>query len=306
MSNVDMTVRIGGLTLKNPVLVSSGTFGYGREFADFIDLNKLGGIITKAITPKPRAGNPPPRIIETPAGVLNAIGLENCGLDVFIKDKLPYLKDLSAAIVVNVAGACESDYVEVVSSLSKEDGVDAFEINISCPNVKHGGIEFGTDAGRAGELVANLRSATKLPLIIKLSPNVADVCEIAAGAEAAGADAFSLVNTYRGMAIDIAKERPVLGNKIGGLSGPAIKPLALYQVWKLYQSVKLPIIGMGGIMNHIDAIEFIYAGASAVSVGTANFIDPSASVKIVDGLSTWLAEKSPRGFEYFIGRAHRA
>jgi len=306
MSNVDMTVRIGDLTLNNPVLVSSGTFGYGREFADFIDLNKLGGIITKAITPKPRAGNPPPRIIETPAGVLNAIGLENCGLDAFIKDKLPYLKDLSAAIVVNVAGACESDYVEVVSSLSKEDGVDAFEINISCPNVKQGGIEFGTDAGRAGELVEKLRAATKLPLIIKLSPNVADVCEIAAGAEAAGADAFSLVNTYRGMAIDIAKERPVLGNKIGGLSGPAIKPLSLYQVWKLYQSTKLPIIGMGGIMNHIDAIEFIYAGASAVSVGTANFIDPSASVKIVDGLSTWLAEKSPRGFEYFIGRAHRA
>ncbi|HOC92219.1 MAG TPA: dihydroorotate dehydrogenase [bacterium] len=305
MSNVDMTVRIGDLTLNNPVLVSSGTFGYGQEFADFIDLNKLGGIITKAITPKPRAGNPPPRIIETPAGVLNAIGLENCGLDVFIKDKLPYLKDLSSAIVVNVAGACESDYVEVVSSLSKEDGVDAFEINISCPNVKQGGIEFGTDAGRAGELVEKLRASTKLPLIIKLSPNVADVCEIAAGAEAAGADAFSLVNTYRGMAIDIAKERPVLGNKIGGLSGPAIKPLALYQVWKLYQSTKLPIIGMGGIMNHIDAIEFIYAGASAVSVGTANFIDPSASVKIVDGISTWLAEKSPRGFEYFIGRAHR-
>jgi dihydroorotate dehydrogenase (NAD+) catalytic subunit len=304
MSGIDMTVNIGTLSLKNPVLVSSGTFGYGREFEDFIDLNKLGGIITKAITPKPRAGNPPPRIIETPAGVLNAIGLENCGLDAFINDKLPYLKKLDTAIIVNVAGACESDYVEVVSSLSQAIGVDAFEINISCPNVKQGGIEFGTDAGRAGELVAKLRSATKMPLIIKLSPNVADVCEVAKGAEAAGANAFSLVNTYRGMAIDITKERPALGNKIGGLSGPAIKPLALYQVWKLYQSTDLPIIGMGGIMNHIDAIEFIYAGASAVSVGTANFIDPATSVKIIEGLYSWLADK-PCGFADFIGKAHR-
>ncbi|MFA6449465.1 MAG: dihydroorotate dehydrogenase [bacterium] len=304
MSGVDLTVKIGRLTLKNPVLVSSGTFGYGREFADFFDINRLGGIITKAITPQPRPGNPPPRTVETPAGLLNAIGLENCGLEAFVREKMPYLKTLDTAVIVNVAGASEQDYVDVVRRLAEEDGVDGFEINISCPNVKEGGIEFGTRPEPAAALVGKLRRETDKTLIVKLSPNVTDPCEIAEAAEGAGADAFSLVNTFRGMAINQETGRPVLGNRIGGLSGPAIKPLALYQVYRLSLKSTKSIIGMGGIFNTADAMEFIYAGADAISVGTANLVRPTASLEIVEGLEAYCAARGVGRIGDCVGRAH--
>ena len=304
MSAVDLKVKLGKLTLKNPVLVSSGTFGYGREFADFYDVGRLGGIITKAITPQPRAGNPPPRTVETASGMLNAIGLENCGLEVFIKDKLPYLKELGTAVIVNVAGACEKDYMEVVAALSDADGVDAFEINISCPNVKEGGIEFGTRPEAAASLIGKLRAETGRTLIVKLSPNVTDPSGIALAAEGAGADALSLVNTFRGMAIDSETGRPVLGNRIGGLSGPAIKPLALYQVYQVSLKANLPIIGMGGIFSAPDAMEFIFAGADAVSIGTANLVRPAAALEILEGIESYCAERGISRIADCTGRAH--
>jgi dihydroorotate dehydrogenase (NAD+) catalytic subunit len=304
LSAVDLKVKLGKLTLKNPVLVSSGTFGYGREFADFYDVSRLGGIVTKAITPEPRAGNPPPRTVETPSGMLNAIGLENCGLEAFIKEKLPYLKELDTAVIVNVAGATERDYVEVVGALSGADGVDAFEINISCPNVKEGGIEFGTRPAAAESLIGKLRAETERTLIVKLSPNAADPVEIARAAEGAGADALSLVNTFRGMAIDPETGRPVLGNRIGGLSGPAIKPLALYHVYQVSLHVNLPVIGMGGIFSAADAMEFIYAGADAVSVGTANLVRPAAAMEILDGIKVYCEARGIAKISDCVGRAH--
>lgn len=303
MNAVDLKVNLGRLELKNPVLVSSGTFGYGIEFADFIDLNRLGGIVTKAITPEPRAGNPPPRTVETPSGLLNAIGLENCGLDAFVREKLPFLRELDTAVIVNVAGRSEQDYLEVVRRLAAEDGVDGFEINISCPNVKEGGIEFGTCAETAASLVAKLRAETDRELIVKLSPNVTDTAAIARAAVDAGADALSLVNTYRGMAIDVETGRPVLGNVTGGLSGPAIKPLALCQVYLVSLKIDAPIIGMGGIMTAGDALEFIFAGADAVSVGTANFVRPAASVEILDGIEAWCAARGVARLADLVGKA---
>jgi dihydroorotate dehydrogenase (NAD+) catalytic subunit len=302
--SADLRVKIGKIELKNPVLVSSGTFGYGREFADFFDLNRLGGIVTKAITPKPRPGNPPPRTAETPSGLLNAIGLENCGLDAFVREKLPFLRELDTAVIVNVAGASREDYIEVVRRLSAEDGVDGFEINISCPNVKEGGIEFGTSGESAAALIGALRAETDRTMIVKLSPNVTDTGAIARAAADAGADALSLVNTYRGMAIDPETGRPVLGNVTGGLSGPAIKPLALYQVYKVSLETSLPIVGMGGIMSAGDALEFIFAGAAAVSVGTANFVRPTASVEVVEGIEKWCLAHGVSRISDLVGRAH--
>jgi len=291
LSKVDLSVDLGRIKLKNPVLVSSGTFGYGREFGDFFDVGRLGGIVTKAISPAPREGNPPPRTIETAAGLLNAIGLENCGLDAFVGEKLPYLSGLDTAVIVNVAGRCEDDYVKVVERLTGEEGVDGFEINISCPNVSEGGIEFGTCPETAARLTAALRKKTDKELIIKLSPNVTDTSLIALAVKDAGADALSLVNTYRGMAIDVETGRPVLGNKTGGLSGPAIKPLALYQVYQVSFKVNLPVIGMGGIVSAGDAMEFIFAGADAVSVGTANLVNPASSVEILEGIEKYCIDR---------------
>jgi len=300
----DLSVKLGKLILKNPVLVSSGTFGYGREFAEFIDLNRLGGIITKAITPKPRPGNPPPRTVETPAGLLNAIGLENCGLDAFVSEKLPFLKTLDTAVIVNVAGASEQDYLDVVGRLSKEEGVAGFEINISCPNVKEGCIEFGARPEAAAALTRKLRAETGLTLILKLSPNVTDTASIAEAVAEAGADALTVANTFRGMAIDTETGMPVLGNRIGGLSGPAVKPLALYQVFQVSSRIKLPIVGSGGIFNAGDAMEFIFAGASAVSIGTANFVRPAASVEILEGIGSYCESHGIRRLVDCVGKAH--
>ncbi len=300
----DFSVKLGKLILKNPVLVSSGTFGYGREFAEFIDLNRLGGIITKAITPKPRPGNPPPRTVETPAGLLNAIGLENCGLDAFVSEKLPFLRTLDTAVIVNVAGASEQDYLDVVGRLSKEEGVAGFEINISCPNVKEGCIEFGARPEAAAALTRKLRAETGLTLILKLSPNVTDTASIAEAVAEAGADALTVANTFRGMAIDTETGMPVLGNRIGGLSGPAVKPLALYQVFQVSSRTELPIVGSGGIFNAGDAMEFIFAGASAVSIGTANFVRPAASVEILEGIGSYCESHGIRRLADCVGRAH--
>lgn len=301
----DLSVRISDkLTLKNPVITSSGTFGYGAEFADFIDINGLGGIVTKAITPEPRAGNPPPRIIETPSGLLNAIGLENVGLDAFISQKLPYLETLKTAVIVNVAGKTEEDYEKVVSELSGRKGVHAFEINISCPNVKKGGLAFGTCPASASALIKRLRALTDLPIITKLSPNVTDIAEIAMAVCDAGSDALSLVNTFRGMAIDVNTGKPVLGNIVGGLSGPAIKPLALYNVFTVSLKTAVPIIGMGGISNVSDALEFLFAGAHAVSIGTAGFVQPDTALNIVGGIKKYCIDKGVQSVAELTGRAH--
>jgi len=300
----DMTVKItDSLVLKNPVLTCSGTFGYGEEFAGFMDLDALGGITTKAITLEPREGNPPPRIVETSSGMLNAIGLENVGVEAFIRDKLPFLSGLDTAVIVNVAGSTEDEYVKVVERLDGEKGVDGFEINISCPNVQEGGIAFGGDAACAASLVGSVRSATDLPVITKLSPNVTDISEIARAAVDAGSDALSLVNTFRGMAIDASARKPVLGNVVGGLSGPAIKPLALYNIYKVSLSASVPIIGMGGISSALDAVEFILAGAHAVSVGTANFVNPDIAMRIAEGIEEYCVENGVDSVRNLIGAA---
>lgn len=301
-----MTTKLGPLELKNPVLTSSGTFGAGEEYADFCDVSLLGAIVTKAVTLRARCGNPPPRIVETPSGVLNAIGLENPGVDAFIKEKMPFLRGLDTVVIVNVAGEDSAEYAEVAAKLSACGGVDAIELNISCPNVKKGGIAFGTDPGLAAELTALVRKETSLPLIVKLSPNVTDITEIAKAVAGAGADILSLVNTFRGMAIDVNAMRPALGNLNGGLSGPAIRPMALYCVYQVAGAVSLPIIGMGGIMEAKHAIEFMLCGASAVSLGTANFIDPSAALKAVDGIRKHCGDNGIANPSWLVGRARGA
>lgn len=304
MAETDLKVKLrDDVVLKNPVMVCSGTFGYGREFSDFMDLSMLGGIFTKAITPAPRAGNPPPRTIETPAGMLNAIGLENVGLDAFVEHKLPFLAELDTAVFVNVAGSSEEDYLEVVDRLTSKDAVDGFEINISCPNVKKGGIAFGTDPQLAGELIAALRKATDKLIITKLSPNVTEITDIAGAVCDAGADVLSLVNTFRGMAIDARTQRPVLGNVIGGLSGPAIKPLALYNVYRVSLNTAAPVIGMGGIMDGNDAVEFMLAGANAVSIGTANFVHPDAALRVLGGITDYCEAAGINAIGEIVGRA---
>ncbi len=306
MAETDLKVKLrDDVILKNPVLVCSGTFGYGREFSDFMDPGKLGGIFTKAITPEPRAGNPPPRTIETPAGMLNAIGLENVGLDVFVKEKLPYLATLDTAVFINVAGSSEDDYITVVDRLSVEDAVDGFEINISCPNVKSGGIAFGTHPEPAAQLIAALRNITDKLIITKLSPNVTEITDIARAVCDAGTDVLSLVNTFRGMAIDAVAQSPVLGNVVGGLSGPAIKALALYNVYQVSLSVAVPVIGMGGISNGIDAVEFMLAGADAVSIGTANFIHPDAALRVLGEIVEYCESKRIIAIGEIVGKAHR-
>jgi len=298
----NLSVRIGKVKFSNPVLVASGTFGYGEEYASFFDLNKLGGIITKSITLNPREGNPPPRTCETPSGMLNAIGLANVGVKRFVKEKLPYLRKLKTKVMVNVAGSSIDEYAEVVKKLEGKKGIDLLEINISCPNVKEGGIAFGSNPETAYRCLKAVRENTTFPLIAKLSPNVKDITEIALAVEEAGADGVSLINTLVGMAIDLDTKKPRLYNITGGLSGPAIKPVALAMVFKVAQKVKIPVIGIGGIMNTQDALEFILAGASMVQIGTGNFIDPECSIKIVEGLGRYCQENKIKRITELVGK----
>lgn len=298
---VDLSVDIGGLHLKNPVMSASGTFGYGREFETLVDLNRLGAIVVKGISLMPAKGNPPPRIVETPCGMLNAIGLENVGLDVFIEEKLPFLKTLSVPVIANIYGQTAEAYAELAERLDGQNAVAAIEVNISCPNVKSGGVAFGVDPAAAHGVILAVRNKTKKPVIAKLSPNVTDITEIARQVEAAGADAISLINTLTGMAIDAKTRRPVLANITGGLSGPAIKPVALRMVWQTSQAVKLPLIGIGGIMTAGDALEFMIAGASAVQIGTANFVNPYVTMEILDGITSYLIQNKITAARELIG-----
>lgn len=296
----DLSVTLGRLRLANPVLVASGTFGYAREMAGLVDLAKLGGIVPKTLTRQPRPGNPPPRTVETPCGMLNAIGLDNDGIAHFIAHHLPYLRALPTAVVVNVAGKTRDEFPEMAAMLADQPGIAAVELNLSCPNVS-GGIDFATDPAVTAEVVRRAREACPFPLIAKLTPNVTDVVPIAQAAADAGADAVSLVNTYVGMAIDWRRRRAILGNRTGGLSGPAIKPLALRLVWHVARNVKVPVIGVGGIATIDDAMEFLVAGASAVQMGTVNFYDPTASVRVVEALPAALASLGARRVADVVG-----
>jgi len=296
-----LKVDIGGIALRNPVMTASGTFGYGREFEQLVDLNRLGAIIVKGLSLRPAAGNPPPRIAETPSGMLNAIGLENVGIDAFEKEKLPFLRRLSAPVIVNVYGENTDEYEEMASRVGEMEGISAIEVNISCPNVSAGGMAFGVDPDVAHQLIRTIRKQTTLPLIVKLSPNVTDICDIARRVEDAGADAVSLINTLTGMAIDIETGRPKLANVTGGLSGPAVKPIALRMVWQVARTVDIPVIGIGGIMGTEDAIEFLMAGAVAIQIGTANFVNPRVTMEIIDGLSAFLKERRIADIRQLIG-----
>ncbi|NCP09628.1 MAG: dihydroorotate dehydrogenase [Deltaproteobacteria bacterium CG_4_10_14_3_um_filter_51_14] len=284
MTEADLGVEIAGVKLKNPVIAASGTFGYGEEYAGLFDINSLGGLVVKGISLKPRQGNPPPRIVETPCGMLNSIGLANIGLDAFVKEKLPYLSGLSTAVIVNIYGHSIKEYAELAGALKGLSGISLIEVNISCPNVECGGMAFGTDPDMSARVTDAVVSRADLPVIVKLSPNVTDIRAVARAVEKAGASAVSLINTLTGMAVDLGRRSPVLGNVIGGLSGPAIKPVALYMVYQTAKSIGIPVIGMGGIVNYRDALEFIIAGASAVQIGTANFINPRAAVEVIEGI----------------------
>ena len=298
---MSLEVNVAGIRMRTPVMVASGTFGYGSEYVDFVDLNLLGAIVVKGITSEPWAGNPMQRIIETPSGMLNAIGLQNVGVDGFISEKLPYLRDFDVPVVVNVCGETLEEYCEVTQKLDAAEGVAAIELNISCPNLDCGGMSFGVDSRLASELVNEVRERTGLPLLVKLSPNVTDIAEIARAIEDAGADGLSVINTLLGMAIDAKTRRPQLANLTGGLSGPAIKPVALRMVWQVYNAVKIPIVGMGGIMTGEDAVEFFIAGASAVAVGTANFVNPRASLDVTDGIRAYLEDHGFDSVKELVG-----
>lgn len=297
---IELGVNIGNLQLQNPVLTASGTFGYGLEFRDFGDLSALGGIVVKGTTLKPRAGNMPQRIVETAAGMLNSIGLENPGVDYFLSHYLPQLRQLGVTTIVNLSGNTIDEYCELAERLH-QPGVAALELNISCPNVAAGGMAFGTSEAAVQEVVEQVRRHARLPLIVKLSPNVTDIARIAQVAEAAGADAISLINTLLGMAVDTRTRRPVLGNVLGGLSGPAIKPIALRMVWQVAQAVKVPVIGMGGIMTANDAIEFMLCGATSVQIGAANFVEPSIAWQVIAGITDYLTEQGMTSVSELIG-----
>jgi len=286
----DIGVDIGGLKLKNPVMTASGTFSYGAEFKDLMDLNRLGAIIVKGLSLKPQKGNPPPRIVETACGMLNAIGLENVGIEGFIADKLPFLNTIDAPVLANIYGQSVDDYAQLADRIEQVAGIDGIELNISCPNVKSGGVAFGVDPDVAETVVARVREKTTKALMVKLSPNVTDVVQIAKRVEAGGADSISLINTITGMAVDLEARKPILANITGGLSGPAIKPIALRMVWQVAGAVDIPVIGIGGIMTAQDALEFILVGATAVQVGTANFVNPAAAIDILDGMQAYLQE----------------
>ncbi len=300
----NLEVEIAGIKLKNPVMTASGTFGYGQEYAPFVDLNRLGAMILKGITLKPKMGNPPSRVIETPSGMLNAIGLQNVGVEVLIKEKLPYLKKFDTPVIINVSGDTIEEYVELARRLgevSEEMGVAGLEVNISCPNVKKGGMAWGTDAKATYKIINNIRKTTSLPLIAKLTPNVTDIKTIAQAAEEAGADALSLINTLVGMAIDIDSRKPKLANVSGGLSGPAVKPVALWLVWQVFQTVSIPVIGIGGIIKVEDALEFIIAGARAIEIGTANFVNPRVTIEIIEGIEKYLMENNIKDINELVG-----
>jgi dihydroorotate dehydrogenase (NAD+) catalytic subunit len=301
MEDCDLTVRIGKIILKNPVIVSSGTFGFGEEFEGFIDLNRLGALIPKGISLEPMAGNPPPRIFETEGGILNSIGLQNPGFREFVKKKLPYYKNLKTHLIINFFGNTQKEYVELARRFDDVSGVSGLEMNVSCPNIRRRGIVFGTDPQMAYRLVQAVRKATALTLMVKLSPNVTDIASMAKSVEEGGADAVSLVNTFRAMAVNIHTKKPELGNTIGGLSGPAIKPIALRMVWEVRQAVKIPIIGMGGIMNAQDAIEFILVGASAIQIGTANLVNPKTGIEVLQGIKRYLVQNRIDCLQKLIG-----
>ena len=297
----DLNINIGKLQLKNPVMTASGTFGYGSEYSDFLDLSRIGGIIVKGTTIRARQGNPYPRMAETSSGMLNAVGLQNKGVDYFISHIYPTVKDIDTNIIVNVSGSTIDEYVETAEKLNLLENIPAIELNISCPNVKEGGMAFGTSCLSAAQVVREVRRAYKKELIVKLSPNVTDISEIALAVEAEGADSVSLINTLLGMAIDSEKRKPVLSTITGGLSGPAVKPIALRMVWQVASAVKIPVIGLGGIMNASDAIEFILAGASAIQIGTANFIDPTVTIKVIDGINDYLDRHKFKSVTDIIG-----
>lgn len=296
-----MAVSLGRLKLNNPVMTASGTFGYGEEYAGYIDLNKLGAIVVKGLSLKPRLGNPPPRIMETTGGMLNAVGLQNIGVDAFIEEKMPFLRQYGTKVIANIYGETYDEYKKVARKLSSVKGVHALEVNISCPNVKNGGLSFGSDPKIAARVTRAVKDETPLPVIVKLTPNVTDIAAIAEAVENAGADAVSLINTLTGMSVDLKTRRPHLKNITGGLSGPAIKPVALRMVWQVVQRVSIPVIGIGGIMTAEDALEFLVLGAKAVQIGTANFINPLVTMEVVEGMKNYLAEQKIKDINEIIG-----
>ncbi len=298
---MNTSFSFGTLHLKNRVLVASGTFGYGNEAAPYTDVSAIGGIVTKSVSRLPRQGNAPTRIAETPAGMLNSIGLANVGIDAFITDKLPFLRGIGTSIIVNIAASSVDEYAEVLERLEDEDGIEGYEINVSCPNVKEGGLNFGTRCDMTETITREMRKRTRRTLIIKLTPNVTHIGDFARACEAEGADSVSLINTLVGMAVDIKTRRPKLSTITGGLSGPAIKPVALAKVFEVSKAVSIPIIGIGGIMNWEDAIEFLLVGASAIQVGTASFRDPDTAVKIVHGMEAWCAEQGIDDIQEIVG-----
>jgi len=300
-TSIDLKVSIGDLVLNNPVMTASGTFGYGEEFAPYGDLNHLGAVIVKGLSLEPRTGNPPPRMMETPSGMLNAVGLQNIGVRAFIREKLPFLRRFDCAVIANIYGETVEEYERVAGLLSRASGVAALEVNISCPNVRRGGIAFGAEPDAAAEVTRRVKAAAALPVMVKLTPNVTDIAQIARAVEEAGADAISLINTLTGMSVDVEKRIPHLANVTGGLSGPAIRPVALRMVWQAVQAVSIPVIGVGGILNARDALDFLIVGARAVQVGTANFIRPTVTMEIIDGISAYLERHACRSVTQIIG-----
>ena len=300
-TNKKLQVNIGGVTLKNPIVTASGTFGFGKEYGEYFDLSRLGAICVKGLTLTPRLGNPPPRIAETPSGILNSVGLQNPGVEAFVKHELPHIKKYDTKVIANIAGNTVEEYCHMAQIISKSE-TDLVEMNISCPNVKQGGVAFGTDAEMVYHITHEVKKYCKQPLIVKLSPNVTDITQIAKAAESGGADALSLINTLLGMSIDIHTKKPILANNAGGLSGPAVKPVAVRMVWQVASAVKIPVIGMGGIMTGSDAIEFMLAGASAVAVGTANFSDPLACVRILEEVESYLDKYEISDINDIVGK----
>ena len=298
----DLSTNIAGLQMKNPVMTASGTFGYGVEFADFVNLEDIGGIIVKGTTLNPREGNDYPRMVETASGMLNCVGLQNKGVDYFCKNIYPQIKDIKTNMIVNVSGSCPEDYAECAARINELENIPAIELNISCPNVRQGGMAFGVTTDGAASVVRAVREAYKKTLIVKLSPNVTSITDIALAVQDAGADAVSLINTLMGMVIDIEKRKPVLSIATGGMSGPAVKPVAVRCVWQVAKAVNIPVVGLGGIMNAHDAIEFLLAGASAIEIGTANFVDPAVTVKVANGISEWLDNHGCKSVKEIIGQ----
>ena len=298
----DLSIELAGIRLRNPVIAASGTFGYGEEFARFVDLKRIGAVVVKGTSARPIAGNSPPRLFPTPSGMLNSIGLENVGVDAFIRDKMPFLRNAGCSVIVNVFGFAEDEYIEVVEKLDGCDGIAAYELNISCPNTKHGGMVFGTDPELTRNLTKVLKSRSKRPLFVKLSPNVTDIAEMARAAEDGGADALTVANTYLAMAIDTETFKPRIGNITGGLSGPAIRPITLRMVYQCAKVVKIPVIGLGGIFAAADAVEYFLAGAQAVQIGTANFQDPKAPLHVLDGLARFLQKRGMSSVRELVGK----